>query len=285
MAASAAEPVDFFSALDQYDNKDYAACSRTLADLYRRGEKFPDGGELLLIECTAAAGDHATAFIYVDALLPGNRLPLDDLRGKQRPGLDALRADPAWPAVLQRVIAEEARRAALIDAPLRKELLEREAQDQEAQRAAIAAGGGDAWKQTNPVKEKNAAWLKTVIATKGWPLASRVGRDGAKAVWVLVQHADHDPVFQAEAVSLMEKAARNGEADAADLALLTDRVLLAQGKPQRYGSQFKETADGVMELQPTEDMKILDALRHEMGLQPLAEYKAMLSELYGKQVR
>lgn len=40
-----------------------------------------------------------------------------------------------------------------------------------------------------------------------------------------------------------------------------------------------------MEVQPTEDMEILDTLRREMGLQPLAEYKAMLSELYGKQVR
>ncbi len=283
--AAAAEPASFFTALDAYGNNDYAACSATLSDLYTHGIPFPDGGELLLIECTAAAGDHAAAFAYVDALLASGRLPLEDLRTKQRPGLNALRADPAWPAVLQRVIAEEKKHEALRDAPLRQALLAREAKDQTAQHAAIAAGGGDAWRQTAPVSEANATWLKAVIAEKGWPGTTRVGRDGAKAAWLIVQHADHDPAFQAQALALMQTAAETGDADAADVALLTDRVLIAQGKPQRYGTQFKSAADGVMELQPTEDVQTLDARRRAVGLQPLEAYKAMLSDSYGKPVR
>ncbi len=79
--------------------------------------------------------------------------------------------------------------------------------------------------------------------------------------------------------------AKAGEADLPDLALLTDRVLLAQGKPQRYGSQFTTAGDGTMELRPTEDMDGLDARRQVMGLQPLAQYKATLSEAYRKPVR
>jgi hypothetical protein len=284
-ATVAAEPPSFFTALDQYGNNDYAACSSTLSDLQRQRIPFPDGGELLLIECTAAAGDHAAAFAYIDALLASGRLPLDDLRTKERPGLDALRADPAWPAVLQRVMAEERKHAALRDAPLRTELLERMAKDQAAQRAAIAAGGGEAWNQAVPVSEANAAWLKGVITEKGWPGIARVGRDGANAAWLIVQHADHDPAFQAQALALMQKASETGDADAADVALLTDRVLIAQGKPQRYGTQFKSAADGVMELQPTEDIQTLDARRRAAGLQPLEAYKAMLSETYGKPVR
>ena len=284
-AAAAAKPASFFTALDAYGNNDYAACSATLSDLYTHGIPFPDGGELLLIECTAAAGDHAAAFAYVDALLASGRLPLEDLRTKQRPGLNALRADPAWPAVLQRVIAEEKKHEALRDAPLRQALLAREAKDQTAQHAAIAAGGGDAWRQTAPVSEANATWLKAVIAEKGWPGTTRVGRDGAKAAWLIVQHADHDPAFQAQALALMQTAAETGDADAADVALLTDRVLIAQGKPQRYGTQFKSAADGVMELQPTEDMQTLDARRRAVGLQPLEAYKAMLSDSYEKPVR
>jgi len=284
-AAAAAEPPSFFTALDSYGNNDYAACSTTLSELHAQGIPFPDGGDLLLIECTAAAGDHTAAFAYVDALLASGRLPLEDLRTKQRPGLNALRADPAWPAVLQRVIAEEKKHEALRDAPLRQALLAREAEDQTAQHAAIDAGGGDAWQQTAPVSEANATWLKAVIAEKGWPGIRRVGRDGAKAAWLIVQHADHDPAFQAQALALMQNAAKTGDADAADVALLTDRVLIAQGKPQRYGTQFTSAADGVMELQPTEDMQTLDARRRAAGLQPLAAYKAMLSETYGKPVR
>ena len=64
-----------------------------------------------------------------------------------------------------------------------------------------------------------------------------------------------------------------------------DRVLIAQGKPQRYGSQFTAAGDGTMELRPTEDMDGLDARRQAMGLQPLAQYKAVLSEAYRKPVR
>lgn len=285
LLAGAASPGTFFDAVEQYGADNFAGCTRTLDTLYNSGGAFPAGGELLLVECAAASGDRAAALAYIDALLPTGRLPLDDLRTKTRPGLDALRADPVWPSVLQRIAAEEHRHAAQRDAPLRDALLQREAKDQAAQHAAVAAGGGSAWAQTTPVSVENATWLKATVAEKGWPERSRVGADGAKAAWVIVQHADHDPAFQAEMLPLIETAARRGEADFADYALLTDRVLLAQGKPQRYGSQFKENADGIFELQPTADMDGLDARRREVGLQPLAAYKAVLAEMYGKQVR
>lgn len=90
---------------------------------------------------------------------------------------------------------------------------------------------------------------------------------------------------QAQALALMQKASEAGDADPADMALLTDRVLLAQGKPQRYGTQFADAGHGVMELRPAEDLTTLDARRRAVGLQPLDAYKAMLSEMYGKQVR
>ncbi|MGA6181670.1 DUF6624 domain-containing protein [Stenotrophomonas sp. NPDC077421] len=285
LLAGAASPGTFFDAVEQYGADNFAGCTRTLDTLYNSGGAFPAGGELLLVECAAASGDRAAALAYIDALLPTGRLPLDDLRTKTRPGLDALRADPVWPSVLQRIAAEEHRHAAQRDDPLRDALLQREAKDQAAQHAAVAAGGGSAWAQTTPVSVENATWLKATVAEKGWPERSRVGADGAKAAWVIVQHADHDPAFQAEMLPLIENAARRGEADLADYALLTDRVLLAQGKPQRYGSQFKENADGIFELQPTADMDGLDARRREVGLQPLAAYKAVLAEMYGKQVR
>lgn len=285
MAASAAQPASFFTALDAYQQQDAAGCSTILGNLYRAGEKFPEGGELLLIECTAAAGDHAAAFDYLKDLIPSGRLSMADLRTKERPGLTSLRADPAWPATLQQVVAQETRIAARLDAPLRQELLDREAVDQAAQHGAIAAGGGQAWAQLTPLNERNTTWLKAVIAEKGWPGFSLVGRDGAKAAWLLVQHADHDPAFQAHALSLMEQAAIKNEAEYSDLALLTDRVLLAQGKPQRYGTQFAQDANGILGLRPTEDMEALGALREKAGLPPLDEYKKMLAETYGKPVK
>jgi len=283
-SAHAAEAGSFFEALQRYQDDDAKGCADTLGAMYHKGERFPDGGELLLVECTAAAGDHAAAMAYVVALLGQDRLPLDDLLHKDRPGLNALRAEPAWPQMLARAEAIQKQRAAQMDEPLRKELLDREARDQAAQHAAIAAGGGEAFKSTLPVAKANADWLKTVIAEKGWPTRSKVGRDGAKAAWLLVQHADQDPGFQAQVLPLIEHAAKADEADRADVALLTDRVLVAQGKPQRYGSQFVQGDDGAMQLRPTEDMPGLDARRSAMGLPSLAEYKAILAESYCKPV-
>jgi len=282
--AYAADTGSFFDAVQRYGNDDFKGCADTLGAMYRNGASFPDGGELLLVECTAAAGDHPAAMAYAVALLGQDRLPLDDLLYKDRPGLNALRAEPEWTQMLARAEATQKQRAALMDEPLRRELLDREARDQASQHAAIAAGGADAFKDTAPVAKANAQWLKTVIAAKGWPTRSKVGRDGAKAAWLLVQHADQDPAFQAEVLPLIEHAARTGEADRADVALLTDRVLVAQGKPQRYGSQFVRGEDGVMRLRPTEDMPGLDARRSAMGLPSLAEYKAILAESYGTAV-
>ncbi|MCP4246955.1 MAG: hypothetical protein GY778_07885, partial [bacterium] len=58
---------------------------------------------------------------------------------------------------------------------------------------------------------------------------------------------------------------------AAALAYLTDRVLVQEGKPQRYGTQFF-AKDGVFKLNPIEDEAYVDARRKEVGLGPLAEY-------------
>ncbi|AWH19495.1 hypothetical protein C1922_00895 [Stenotrophomonas sp. ZAC14D2_NAIMI4_7] len=253
--------------------------------MYQQGTRFPDAGELLLVECTAAAGDRAAAMAYVVSLVEQDRLPVDDLLHKDRPGLNALRADPGWERVLARVEATQTQRDAQLDVALRNELLEREARDQAEQHAAIATGGEEAFKRIGPLAKANAEWLKSVIAEKGWPTRSKVGRDGAKAAWLLVQHADQDPAFQADVLPLIEQAAMAGEADRADVALLTDRVLVAQGKPQRYGSQFVRGEDGAMRLRPTEDMPGLDARRSAMGLPTLAEYKAILADSYGAPVR
>lgn len=62
--------------------------------------------------------------------------------------------------------------------------------------------------------------------------------------------------------------------------MLTDRMLLAQGKPQRYGSQFL-IKDGVPTLHPTEDRVGLDARRAAMGLAPIADYACVLGVACG----
>jgi uncharacterized protein DUF6624 len=113
----------------------------------------------------------------------------------------------------------------------------------------------------------NTAFLKAVIAEYGWPGSDLIGHDGAIAAWLFCQHADRDPAFQAECLPLLEAAARAGQARLCDWAYLEDRVRVAAGLPQRFGSQYGQ--DGPRDI---EDPEHLDELRAQVGLEPHADY-------------
>ncbi|MEO0858595.1 MAG: DUF6624 domain-containing protein [Bacteroidota bacterium] len=117
----------------------------------------------------------------------------------------------------------------------------------------------------------NTAWLKGVVAERGWPKASEVGEQGASDAWLLAQHADRDRAFQREVLGLMEAAVAEGEASGSDFAYLTDRVRLAAGEPQVYGTQLK-VVDGQPVPREIEDADGVDARRAAVGLNSLADY-------------
>jgi hypothetical protein len=70
----------------------------------------------------------------------------------------------------------------------------------------------------------------------------------------------------------------------AELCSLADRVLVAEGKPQVYGTQAKAPGrlwkghEPVPE--PIEDERNVDKRRAEVGLPPLADYLKMMKEMY-----
>jgi hypothetical protein len=169
-----------------------------------------------------------------------------------------------------------------INEELRKELADRVKEDQDARKALIAAGkmsDPDSMKKMEEIDKRNTAWLKGVIDKHGWPGKSLVGEAGAHDAWLLVQHADHDRPFQKRCLDLLKDAVRKGEASGKDLAYLTDRVLVGEGKKQLYGTQFT-TKDGEMVPSPIEDEANVDKRRKEVGLETLAEYTKTLREFY-----
>ncbi|NYI19844.1 hypothetical protein FHR53_000941 [Xanthomonas arboricola] len=285
-ALHAAEVPDVFAALKAYEAEDYAGCAEVMAALQRSSRELPQNGELLRAECLAAAARTDEAMCYLDEEIPRGRISIDDLRSKDRPGLNRLRKTDGWPSLLAKAERISAQQQTALNLQLRQELLARVEKDQHAQNAAITAGGKPAdWASIVPVMRENTEWLKQVVATQGWPGRRLVGEDGAKAAWTLIQHSDADPGFQAQVLALMEAALARQDVAPDDVALLTDRVLRAQGKPQRYGTQFQTGADGYMSLQPTEDEAGLDARRRSMGLPPMHQYKEMLRDVYHQPVR
>ncbi|MDQ6741729.1 MAG: hypothetical protein M3Z97_02320 [Candidatus Dormibacteraeota bacterium] len=171
-------------------------------------------------------------------------------------------------------------------ADLRAELLSRGAGDEGVRNRLIEAGLGGSLEadaiaaEVEATDRANTEWLKEVLERRGWPLSSEVGLDGAHAAWLLAQHADHDPAFQRRCLDLMAEAVAAGQAGKSDFAYLTDRVLLAERRPQRYGTQFTQRGNA-WEPHELEDPGRVDQRRAEMGLGPLDEYAETIRKAYG----
>jgi hypothetical protein len=118
----------------------------------------------------------------------------------------------------------------------------------------------------------NADRLRAIIDEHGWPGKSLVGEEGAMHAWLLAQHADRQLDFQRRALSLLAVAVERSEATSRQLAYLTDRVRMNEGREQLYGTQIADVEDGRAVPWPVESPDQLDERRERIGLEPFAEY-------------
>ncbi|MEV0584724.1 DUF6624 domain-containing protein [Nonomuraea sp. NPDC050310] len=129
--------------------------------------------------------------------------------------------------------------------------------------------------QFDRVEKENTARLEQILDQYGWPGWKLVGKDGSSAAWALAQHADQRLDVQKRALALLKTAVEQGDASKGDLAYLTDRVRVAERKPQVYGTQIELGPDGAPRPQiGLENEAEVDKRRAEAGLKPLKEYYA-----------
>jgi len=114
---------------------------------------------------------------------------------------------------------------------------------------------------------------------EAWPGERLVGKDGAHAAWLVAQLGDRG--LQERALEHLEVAVDCGDAPPAHYACLLDRVRMAAGRPQVYGSQVVAGDDGDLTPWPIEDAAHVDQRRARVGLGPLAEHTAILRERRG----
>jgi hypothetical protein len=127
------------------------------------------------------------------------------------------------------------------------------------------------------VDDDNLKFMKVVVEKHGWLSKTLVGTDGAKAAWLILQHSDKDREFQKQCLEVMKKLPQ-GEVDPKDIAYLTDRVLVGEGKEQVYGTQLRTNEKGELELAPLFEPATVDQRRQRMGLGPLKEYMEMVKK-------
>jgi len=153
--------------------------------------------------------------------------------------------------------------------------------DQEARTAALASDSSRAAATVGQIDAENLKRLKHIVTQDGFPTRSMVGNDGVDAAWLLTQHADSDPKFQAHVLKILAVRVRQRAFDPAEFAMLTDRVLIHEGKAQRYGTQFGNDGSG---LRPgsMEDPAHVDQRRASVGLGTLAEYSCAMRVIYGE---
>ena len=160
---------------------------------------------------------------------------------------------------------------------LRAELERRfEADQRERQKLVADPRNRDVGNRVQHMDLDNLVWLKNLVKNNGVPTVAQVGESGVHWTWLLVQHADDDPQFQLSVQPIFAQRQEAGELPADDLARLTDRVLLAAGKPQRFGTQI-DWYSGQFKLKGAGNIADIEANRQALGLMPLADYACMMN--------
>lgn len=127
-----------------------------------------------------------------------------------------------------------------------------------------------------------SAELKEIVAEKGWPTIKLVGLQASNDAARILSHSP-DLEFQRSLAEKLEKLVADGEIVGSNIAPVIDKVLVADGKPQRYGTQYL-VSDGKATIQPIEDPDHLEQRRAQFMLPTMAQFKRMLSAFHDLRV-
>lgn len=129
------------------------------------------------------------------------------------------------------------------------------------------------------IDKRHTTELKGIIKKYGWPTITLVGKKASSNAWLLAQHADHDRKFQEQVLELLKGIDRTAhDIDRANIAYLTDRLLVAKREKQQFGTQFNFGKDERLVLHPISNLRKVDKLRKEYDLPPLKEFTRAADE-------
>ena len=140
----------------------------------------------------------------------------------------------------------------------------------------------DATRWNPEIDKRNTRKLKKIVAQHGWPDIKLVGKKASDNAWLLVQHADHDLRWQKKCLKLITNKHKQGLVNPQNVAYLTDRILMHEGKYLLYGTQFYKTKKGIFKEKPIADRKNLEKRRKEVGLETFVSYKKKMIALAKK---
>lgn len=189
-----------------------------------------------------------------------------------------LHNDSHWPEVLSLIKGNKEKEEANYDKPL-VSMLDTIFQEDQTYRRQI---GEIEKKYGNDSNEMRAHWqkimksdsinlfkVKKILDERGWLSDSVIGARGNQTLFLVIQHSNR-PTWE-KYIPMLREAVKLGNAQPSALALMEDRLALAQGKRQTYGSQIGSDASGAYVL-PLDDPDHVDERRKTVGLGKLQEY-------------
>lgn len=124
----------------------------------------------------------------------------------------------------------------------------------------------------------NAAKLNQIMDAIAYPTIDKVGQEASGAAWLVIQHAIGRPEFMKKCLRLLEIAANEKKADPKNLAYLSDRIAILEGKPQLYGTQFDWDYNGELSPNPYDSLFKVNERRKSIGLNTLEDQTHKMRE-------
>lgn len=133
--------------------------------------------------------------------------------------------------------------------------------------------------EMSAVDASNLRFIDSVIKKRGYPGKSLLGAEKAYIPWLIIHHADS--AVLAGYMPVLKASAEKGELQFGNYAYSLDRMLVSQGKEQRYGSQIVErvmvkTGKRMKFIWPLEDPEKVNKRRKAAGLNDTIEEYARL---------
>lgn len=192
------------------------------------------------------------------------------------PDLEALHDDARWEALLDMARSNRQAKEPVRNQELLYKLDSVYILDQRGRRmleqGELASSGVITLKRNVAVSDSlNVITVRGILDHGGWPAKEAVGSDGLRTLFLVIQHADY--YTQKRYFSMIEEAAKRKELPAQFPALLLDRILMEEGKPQVYGSQvIQHRRTRKYMVYNLSDPRNVDKRRLAVGMLPMAEY-------------
>ncbi len=125
-------------------------------------------------------------------------------------------------------------------------------------------------KKLRTIDRHNTTRIREIVKQYGWPTYDLVGERASNCAWLVVQHADRNPLVQMYCLPLLKEAVDKQQANSSNYAYLYDRVQIAKGEKQLYATQ-STTNNGLKTgyFQPIEDESNVQKRRTAMKVRLL----------------